>query len=1108
MKPVADTRLLLRLHAEPAIALASDGAWIPLERKDAAWLSVLALDGPTARDTLASWIWPDVSLKTANTSLRQRIFRLRRKLNHELVRAGASMSLLGDVAAFADPECLAGLDYADCLEFAAWLAEHRTRQRQRRLEALAQDVQRHEHVGELAKAISLAQELVTLEPLSEQRARWLMRLHHQRGDRAAAVAVYLHLEQRLDEALGLACGPETRELLDAVERVENLPARPRPQPLPAGLRRPPRMVGRDLQLAELDAAWAAGRVFVVLGEAGIGKTRLLEEFLKGQPPALLLSSRPGDEGVSYSLLTRLARALHDRDMLRCDALQRAALAQLAPELADTSTPMPRQGERQLLRAVLAAVSGAVDAGIGRLVFDDLHFADDASLQLLQNLLMEHRVDGLSLGLAQRPAEGSTRVQALQASLEDAGRLQPVVLQGLNRDELQALLADVIPESSRTADTADGLLGHCGGNPLFVLETLRQSSLDGHGGSGQLPGPSTIAALIGRRLQTISPTALALARVAAIAGADFDIGIAESVLQSPALALADAWSELESAQILVGTGFAHDLVHSAVERGVPDVIARHTHASIADILRHRGAPASTCARHWQAGAKHTEAALAWLAAADHAISMSDRAGQCHHLAEAAACWEAAGEAGAAHDAWCARLEPLIAVEGAEATFGAAEQLIARAPDEAHRLRALLGRGHALVWSARHDEAQETLTTVLDSSLIDQQTRWRATELRARSMALNGRAGEALDSMLSIEAQVQAQATDAYRLTYLSTFVACLTYAQRRVEAMKRAREAVDLARRAGRRDELEEALATASGVAMSIGDLDAAVEFGRVVQRMRQETGDESAARWVHDCSLALCLQSQALYAEALALLERACERLDVLLPDSAYMGIAAASLAGLMLELGRPEQALRLTAEPRAAWPALVRARCLVQHARAMRAIGKPSLRIIDQAIELAQVGAALPVQLAARLDRSLELDPGAALAACDEVLRLASAAGLASVACQARLRRVQALMRGGHTHDAAQAAMEVLVEIDRAGGVSVHRPEAWWIAACAAQGVGDVVRVGDLLACARRWLEQVALPQVPEAFRTSFVHRHPVHRALHAWFSQPEAPSFDPPIG
>lgn len=82
----------------------------------------------------------------------------------------------------------------------------------------------------------------------------------------------------------------------------------------------------------------------------------------------------------------------------------------------------------------------------------------------------------------------------------------------------------------------------GGNPLFALETLKLAWSDGTITLPDgLPRPQSLAQLIGQQLARLSSPALQLARVAAVAGVDFSIPLAQTLLQRNALDLADAWA---------------------------------------------------------------------------------------------------------------------------------------------------------------------------------------------------------------------------------------------------------------------------------------------------------------------------------------------------------------------------------------------------------------------------------------------------------------------------------------------------------------------------------------------------------------------------------------
>src|SRR6185369_15051007 len=110
-----------------------------------------------------------------------------------------------------------------------------------------------------------------------------------------------------------------------------------------------------------------------------------------------------------------------------------------------------------------------------------------------------------------------------------------------------------------------------------------------------PRPRSVGQLIDAALAALSPQALLLARIAAIAGVDFSVPLAEAALGQNALQLADAWAELEARQVLRGAAFAHDLMHEGVLAGIPEVLARHAHGIVAAWLEaHQGEPARIAA----------------------------------------------------------------------------------------------------------------------------------------------------------------------------------------------------------------------------------------------------------------------------------------------------------------------------------------------------------------------------------------------------------------------------------------------------------------------------------------------------------------------------------
>ncbi|MDP1532965.1 MAG: AAA family ATPase, partial [Rubrivivax sp.] len=344
-------------------------------------------------------------------------------------------------------------------------------------------------------------------------------------------------------------------------------------------------------------------------EAGMGKSRLLAEALAQQPRALAIKAQAGDAGVPYATLARLLRRLMQPAGRAPDGASGQALARLLPELGSgcAAIALPGEGARLLLLESVQALLAR--AGLDTLAVDDLQFADAASLELLHSLIGSENPLAIAWLLAQRPGEGGPAAQALHDGLVEAGRLQPLVLAPLDRDQVADLVHSLgLPGLDATA-LAPRLHRHTGGNPLFVLETLKQMQA-ADAASSRLPASATVGALIERRLRALDGETLALARLAAIAGPDFSPALAEQVTGRPALALADAWAALEAAQVLRDNAFAHDLVLEATLRGIPQPIAQHLHAAVARHLQHAGAEPARLAAHWLAARDET-AALPWL-----------------------------------------------------------------------------------------------------------------------------------------------------------------------------------------------------------------------------------------------------------------------------------------------------------------------------------------------------------------------------------------------------------------------------------------------------------------------------------------------------------------
>lgn len=1141
----------LRLLGAPAL-LAADGSIRALERRAAGLLALVVLEPGVTRARAAALLWPESD--NARQALRQQLARFRKNYGAQLIDGDDALTLAPDVAVdlaadlatdrSADPPrppaaaLLGELAFDDCEDFAAWLAQQRARLRGGVAAELSQRIAQAEADGELDRAAQLAEQLVLADNDSESHHRTLMRLHYLRGDIAQAQSVYERLVRQLAQRFGARPSAETEQLARALRAAQAggvVPAVTAPsRPVPVTVLRPPRMIGRARELAALGTAWTEGRAALLMGEPGLGKSRLLAEFAAGRR-VLGVQGRPGDAGVPYATLSRLLRTILDHSRVELPPPRRTELSRLLPELAPT-LPLPADGQRLLLQgaveAVLAQASGDDDGdGIEGLIVDDLHFADEASVEMLQALICGSGAaasTGLRWALAQRPGEGSAAAAALRAALEEAQSLDVLPLSPLTVEEMAALIDSLgLPELD-SAQLAPPLTRHTGGNPLYALETLKQGLASGVLQQGRLPTPTNIGALIERRLKQLSERALSLARVAAIAGVDFSIALAEDVMGVRAVELADAWAELEAAQVLREQAFAHDLVHDAVLRSVPAAIGRHLHSGIAHWLAARDGEPSRVARHFLAAGQPRDAApFLWQAAqrARAALRNAEAADMLDALARIHADQGQPDEAFKVLDELRTALSYVDDRPRKQAVLTRMEAL---ATTPARRAEAALGQARQAFEERRLDQAIAHAQRALDEAL------------RARDADLTGRARVEIALVHSeagrpTEALAQLQLAHDWGAEH-PVGEHCLSWHHTRAWACMVA-EDFDGSVRAferclvvpGLREDRAQYASVLGNVAVVLarqGAMAAALRYDEQRRSLLEPHEVGGSTQNYLELNAALLLGMAGRWREALTYFERAQQRG---VPD---VRMLHARWAHAWLQLGQHARAQRhaeLALATEQGHP-LVRMAALLTRAQTQLAQGLPAAdlaNVLSQSEALATADGSRAGRVRLLLARAELASPGKGLAPATEAMSLAAAGGLRGLQLAAATLLVEHALAagatGGHAAPTAEAAGLPAV-------ASVARGEALTDAAGALATLIDdyqsdvVSRSRSVLARARlierddaaradacvqqeaARLTALAASEVPEPFRDAFLNRNPVHRALRHWSArlvlQPRLPS------
>jgi len=881
------------------------GVCVALQPRDGALLAFLALEGPTARARMAALLWPEGGAEMARNALRQRLFQLRRRVGSDLVVGVETLSLAsGVVHDLDDADCVLGdAAHAYSAEFVAWLEQQRMRRRDRFRQSLVELCEMAEQVGDWADALMHAGELLATDPLSEAAHRRLIRLHYLAGDRAAALLAFDRCEQVLKDDVGVAPSPQTLELLQTIERSgPSMPAGPgaalkrMTSKVPVSVSRPPRCIGREAVWAVLCEARDAGRVVLLAGEPGMGKSRLLSDLASqdpGVPPVVLVvAARPGDAAVPYASLGRCARALLSEFGTVSEPAARQVLARVLPELGDPA-PMTGDDDRaRLVQALDAVLRSAAERGLRAFVVDDLQFADDASIELLAPLIAAGHSGWV---VSMRQGELSAAGRALVDGLGSAAQVQTLSLQPLDGGEIAALLESLAIAGIGGQAQAEALQQRTGGNPLFLLETLKAALTAPTADGGALvaqpgqappwvwPSAPNVVRLIQQRLARLSPLALSVARCAAVAGQDLSAPLVAQVLGLRPLDLADAWAELEDAQVLRDSGFVHDLIAEAAMAAVPGAIARPLHNEIAGFLEREPGEPARIASHWLAAGQPLKAVSHLKAAAARAKVAWRQREAAELYQRAAIILREAGQRRAAFDAFFAAADAVSEISLDQRMIDCGLALHELAEDDGQRAMAALVDVVLRVDGRRMDEArrvaQDAVLLAQAAGLPDIESElvwalavihWERREV-ADAVRLTERAIELLRSVDAATSRLRT-ASKELRMTHaLGVFLA----AAGRYE--QSSAQLVDVHRQARKIDDQSVALDAANALATNAleqGDLAQALHWSTEVATGLDRMEVPPSSRATKSAIRATILAAAGELGAALALFDRVAQWCD------------------------------------------------------------------------------------------------------------------------------------------------------------------------------------------------------------------------------------------
>jgi DNA-binding CsgD family transcriptional regulator len=570
--------------------------------------------------------------------------------------------------------------------------------------------------------------------------------------------------------------------------------------------------GRELKVLSRivdDARSGRGRIVLIEGEAGIGKTSLIEACLAKLGDDVQVLRARAHELDRHRPFGAFMEPLATRpDVAGSETVEFARLLAGEQPRADLHLVHGPGARLHLLEEILAALERLWLSRPLVWAVEDVQWADPESLTCLYHLARRLPVAPAAVLLTYRPSAHLPELDALIASLLGLGAIA-VPLGPLDGQSVRDLATQIL--GAPVGPTLVGQLDRAGGNPLFVsalLEALREEGAlevrDGRTEALTDIVPPSLRLTILRRLAFLSEPCLEVLRLASILGSCFSPHDLALVAGLPAPQLSIPLREALEAGFLYEQGdeiaFRHDLVWEAIYEDQPRGVRRALHLAAGEALAASGAPAARVAAHLERGAEPGDvSAIEWLR-------------------------RAAREA--------ALRAPAVAV----GLLRRARELAADLPEQDALLIELVV---ALIWSGRVDEAESLVQEVL-AGPHDRSVDPALRLVLARALTSGGRNA---DAVRYVEAALADGTPPEPERSELLAWGALAVFPVDPARGETWASEAHGAAERAGHDPAVCVALTALSGSAFMRGDLQEATSLAARSAQRAAASADEEARRW-------------------------------------------------------------------------------------------------------------------------------------------------------------------------------------------------------------------------------------------------------------------------
>lgn len=482
---------------------------------------------------------------------------------------------------------LDGFSLPKSREFNSWL-----NQEQRNYENLFSDilnkvVQKFINFGQYQDAIPYAMRSLQIDNLAEETYRQLITCYAAIGDRGSVQKIYEDLVLTLERELGVTPLPETKSIYESsikgeIPVSEIIPVHTTWSTLPS-LKAP--LIGRETDWIKLNNEYGrlrSGGAIFVSGEAGVGKTRFLQEFTSAQAQFMINgNAHPYMQDLPfYPLLQGLRQLLNHQKLWEgISKIWLGELSRLLPELhsyfKDLPEPIslePQNAQSRILESISRILLGiANNTSSLFLCIDDLHWADEYTLNWLK--FIASRLSGSHLfifGIYRD--ELASSVQEIRRTFRRSGVLAELQLTGLSKNSVEELIRHFKELNTYTPKFAIQLHKFTGGNPFYLLETMGfLMTSEFKGLTDEIPLSPSLQDVVQHRLGRLDPISQQILQTASVLSPEISFNLLTKTSGRKELEVIDSLDDLEEKYLLLsdssGYRFHHELIRSAVYQGI-------------------------------------------------------------------------------------------------------------------------------------------------------------------------------------------------------------------------------------------------------------------------------------------------------------------------------------------------------------------------------------------------------------------------------------------------------------------------------------------------------------------------------------------------------------